>query len=139
MASFDLALPLSQEAVEGTRRIAGDEHEHTLCAIGSLAALYNSMKNWTDARPLHEEALEVRRRTLGETHLETMNSMSGLGQTLAGLGEKEEGMALLEEAVDTAQRVLGGGHPSMNFSALQHTSRGEWSGLGRTCRARPLV
>ena len=41
MGRFADALPLCQEAVAAMRRTLGGEHEHTLVAIHSLAALHN--------------------------------------------------------------------------------------------------
>ena len=154
MGNFETALPLSIEAVVGTRRLHGAEHPHTLVAIGSLAALQTSRRDFVEAQKLHEEALDGRRRVLGPDHLDTLNSLFGLGCCLVGqcdglapshvasnescatrnpasgdetTDKRTRGIQLMQEAATAAQRVLGDAHPT-----TQHFQRGLQTAIVRS-------
>ncbi len=82
------AEPYLREALDGHRRVLGEEHPHTLTSMNNLAATLSALGDASGARELDEEALSVRRRVLGEEHPDTLQSMNNLCVLL----EESDGM-----------------------------------------------
>ena len=73
------ALLLFEEVAVVKRRIYGDEHRSTLCAINSLACLHEEMKNYAQALVLYTECLAAGRRTLGDEDTDALDFFNNLG------------------------------------------------------------
>jgi hypothetical protein len=67
------------------RRVLGDEHPHTLIAMGNLAASYHKQKQWAKAKGLSEELLALKRWVLGDDHPDTLATIA----TIASLQPPE--------------------------------------------------
>jgi tetratricopeptide (TPR) repeat protein len=65
LGDFAGARRLHEQALEGYRRVLGDEHPVTLTSLNNLAATLWGQGDLVGARGLHEQALELYRRVLG--------------------------------------------------------------------------
>ena len=67
------AEPLFRRALEGSERVLGPEHPHTLTYINNLAALIDEDKSRLDeAEPLYRRCLDMREKVLGADHPSTL-------------------------------------------------------------------
>ncbi len=66
------------EALEGKRRVLGDEHPETLNSINNMRGLLNKQGKYEEAMPYSVEALEGQRRVLGDEHPETQATINNL-------------------------------------------------------------
>ena len=62
------AAPLFREALNGRRRILGDDHPNTLTSINNMAVLLEAQGKLKEAAPLHREVVDRSLRTLGDDH-----------------------------------------------------------------------
>ena len=87
------AEPLFREALDGKRRVLGDDHADTLACISSLALLLRAQGKLADAEQLFREAFAGRRRTLGNEHPSTLTSKRYLESILREMGKEEVGLS----------------------------------------------
>ncbi len=104
------AEPYFREALEGNRRVLGDDHASTLASNNSIASLLQSQGKLTEAEPYLREALEGCRRVLGDDHASTLASKSNLALLLVELGNAVEAEQLAGETVLAARETLGAEH-----------------------------
>ena len=100
-----------REALEGGRRVLGDDHPDTLIWISNMGTLLMSMGKYTDAEPYNREALEGRRRVLGDDHPNTLSSINNMGYMLESMGKHVEAEPYCREALEGCRHVLGDDHP----------------------------
>ena len=62
------ALHLYKQTLEFQKRILGDEHPNTLCAMSDLAVSYSNIGQTKKAMQLREQTLELRKRIWGDEH-----------------------------------------------------------------------
>ena len=98
------AEPLLRDALEGYRRVLGDQHQATLNAIVNLARVLEARQALPEAELLHREALALRRHLFGDIHPETLDSVRHLGSVLRRLGRGVEALELADEAVMVGTR-----------------------------------
>lgn len=87
MGRFGEAEPLYLRALEGRKRVLGEEHPDTLLSVNDLALLYYETSRYLEAEPLQLRALVGFERVLGRDHRYTLTSVSNL----AGLYESMVG------------------------------------------------
>ena len=100
-----------REALEGRRRVLGDDHRDTLLSISDMGILLSSMGKHEEALPYFREALGVSRRVVGDDHPDTLTSISNIGTLLSEMGKHEEALPYCREALEGFRRVLGDDHP----------------------------
>lgn len=103
---------LQEQALDGYRRLVGDEHPDTLGSLNNLAATRQAQGDYASARALHEQALTLRRRTLGDEHPDTLDSINNLADTLHSQGDYAGARALFEQALAVLRRTLGEEDPA---------------------------
>ncbi|MCH8903617.1 MAG: tetratricopeptide repeat protein, partial [Bacteroidetes bacterium] len=96
---LDEAEPYYREALEGRRRVLGDDHPSTLTSINNMGNLLNALGKYEDAASVHRRALDLRERHLGSHHPEVALSLTNLGNVLLSQGR-------LHEALQFHQRAL---------------------------------
>jgi non-specific serine/threonine protein kinase/serine/threonine-protein kinase len=107
---LDEAEKFYREALEGQRRVLGDDHEKTLSTINNMGSVLEAQRRFDEALVFHEEALERKRRVLGEDHPVTISSLNNMGTILYKLGRKEEAEAYWRENLEKSRRVRGNDH-----------------------------
>jgi tetratricopeptide (TPR) repeat protein len=75
---YDKAEPLLVKALEGQRRVLGEEHPDTLRSAGALGELYQAQGRDDEAAHLLAKMVEASRRVLGEEHPHTLDFMVDL-------------------------------------------------------------
>jgi tetratricopeptide (TPR) repeat protein len=105
------ALALEEQALNGYRRVLGDDHPDTLEAMNNLATTHWALGDLDSARQLHEQTVAGYRRVLGKDHPHTLTSIDNLATILADLGDLDGARQLQEQALDGYRRVLGEDHP----------------------------
>ena len=66
------------------KRVLGEDHHHTLTAMGILAALYHDLQRYEEAVELRQQILGIRKEALGEEHYDTIRTMGSLGAGTGG-------------------------------------------------------
>ena len=94
-----------REALEGFRRVLGNDHPDTLISIANMGSLYTDMGDYAEAEPYFREALEGHRRVLGDGHHMTLRQVNNMGFLLNKLGRYEEAAKMLKESEPAARRV----------------------------------
>jgi eukaryotic-like serine/threonine-protein kinase len=125
------AEPLFSKALEGCRRVLGEEHPETLIITANLAVLYRNERRYAEAEPLFTNVLEMRLRVLGEEHPETLTSMNSLAALYMNQGTYAQAEPLYTKVLEVRRRVLGEEHPSvllsMNNLGLLYIRQGRYS------------
>ena len=103
---YDEALPYYTEALEGRRRILGDEHPSTLAWIGNMGNLLYMEGKYDDALPYYTEAFEGYRRVLGSEHPSTVNAVNALLKVYRALDAANPGQGYAEKAEALRQDSL---------------------------------
>ncbi len=99
------AEPYWREALEGRRRVLGDEHPHTLISINSMGGLLNSQGRLAEAEPYFREALATAERLRTEVIGGAQERASFAGKLrLVGIASGYAGL-LIE--TDRASEALG--------------------------------
>ncbi|MEO0483161.1 MAG: serine/threonine-protein kinase, partial [Planctomycetota bacterium] len=91
-------------ALEGYRRVLGDEHRDTLGSISNMGFLLRAKGKFTEAEPYYREALEGYRRVLGDEHRDTLGSISHMGFLLRAKGKFTEAEPYYREALEAHRR-----------------------------------
>lgn len=94
--------PVRRRALDGSRRVSGDDHPDTLYTINNLAVLLRRRGDVEQSERLFREGLERSQRTLGQEHPLTRNFNQKLGQLLTGTGRVEEAGPFLRAAQEPA-------------------------------------
>ncbi len=110
MGKFNEAEPYQREALEGRRRVLGDDHPDTLGSINNMGALLLAAGKSAEAEPYYRAAMEGHRRILGDDHPSTLTSISNLGFLLKSMGKLTEAEPFYLEALERRRRVLGDDH-----------------------------
>ena len=99
------------EALEGCRRVLGDEHQRTLVTLKNYSFALRSQGRYEESEPLGREAYETRKRVLGLAHEETLATAANLGSILLALDEPSGARDVLAPAADAAIATLTVTHP----------------------------
>ncbi len=110
------AEPFCIEAMEGRRRVLGDEHPDTLESIDRMGNLLQSQGKLNEAEPYHREALAGQRRVLGDQHDETLRTIMNMGSRLLRQNKLDEAEPYFREAVAGYRRMLHPRHPSLTMT-----------------------
>ena len=144
---LDTAEPLLREALEGNRRVLGDDHLYTLNTIGEMGQLLEVRGRLAEAESHYREALERSSRVLGDNHPHTITLDGRMSDLLESMDKHEEALphylealewlrrALsndrdYDEELDWLRRVFGDDHPitlaAINKMGSQLESMGKW-------------
>ena len=92
-------------------RTLGEEHPHTIRAMGDLASTYQRLGKYEDAEKLEIEVLHMRKILLGEEHPDTITAMNKLAISCKSLGKYADAEKLQIKALDMRNRLFGENHP----------------------------
>jgi eukaryotic-like serine/threonine-protein kinase len=131
--------PLYQAALEGQRRLLGEEHPETLQTSGDLFTLRWLQGRLEEAEEGFVKTLEAKRRLLGDTDPSTLGSINSLANLFLIRGRYGEAEELYHQAYQTRARVQGQDHPDTigagNNLALVFAAQGRMDEAGRLYEA----
>src|SRR5262249_30862031 len=133
---FADAQPLCTRALEGLRRVSGEEHPHTLAAFYNLADLYQRQGKYDKAEGLYAKALAGQRRRLGEGHPQVIEALNGSARNLLRQEKYGQAEALLREGLATCPARWAG---HWLRSESQGLLGGALAGRKRYADAEPLL
>ena len=107
MGKLEQAEPILREALDGRRRVLGEQHPQVATSMGRLARALSARGKYEEAEQLYREALRRNRSALGDSHLDTLNTMVNLASLLQEEGSLQESESLYHAAVETGTRALG--------------------------------
>jgi eukaryotic-like serine/threonine-protein kinase len=79
--------------------------------LETVAAAYNSLELYPQARASYARVVDIRRRVLGPEHPATLRPMSALALAVFRTGNRSEGYRLASEALAAQRRVLSSTDP----------------------------
>jgi len=110
MGKLTEAEPYSRDALEGRRRVLGDDHPETLISISNMAKLLVEVGKSAEGERLAREAVDRGRTVLGETHWFLGNFLGKQGLALTSLGRHAEAEKALLEGHGILVAQLGDEH-----------------------------
>lgn len=102
-----LAEQRSRQALEIQRQYFGDSSEVISLTLQTLAAAYNELSKFEEAKQLQESILEQALKTLGQEHRETLIYKHSLALSCLNLGQLQRSEDLLRPVVEVGERVSG--------------------------------
>jgi non-specific serine/threonine protein kinase/serine/threonine-protein kinase len=106
---FDEAEPFYRKALEGRRRVLGDDHPHTLSSIRNMGYLLKEQGKFDEAEILSNEALEGYRRIHGDEIVDTRTTTNSSEVILRLLGRRGEAQTIAAER--GSRLIFGDDHP----------------------------
>ena len=94
----------------------GEEDEHTLVALRSLAFAYCNNGQYSNALEIDEKVYKLSCKVMGEEHPNTLASLNNLVLTYNELGEYQKALELRKKTYERRCRVLGKEHPDTLIS-----------------------
>jgi tetratricopeptide (TPR) repeat protein len=98
------AEPLMTKAVDGRRRVLGEQNPDTLASLNGVALLYLNQGKYSQADALFTKVLEDRRRVLGGDHLDTARVLQTLGRMRLEQQRYAEAETLLGDALTSQEK-----------------------------------
>lgn len=116
--SYFSAQTLQEQALDGLRRLLGDEAPNTLHARASLSLTLHAQGKFADARRHQELTLEATQRQWGDDHPATLTARNNLAGTLFSQGDLAGARRLQEAVLEALQRKLGPENPTSLVALL---------------------
>jgi hypothetical protein len=99
------ALALRQQALDGYRKLLGDEHPDTAAAYNNLALNQNRQGRYAEAEGNFKRALDLYCKLLGDDHPDTAAAYNNLADNQYDRGRYTEAEANSTKAVDARERI----------------------------------
>lgn len=134
-------LALSEQVLQLSRQILGEDHPETLSALNNVFVGLHSVHDHERAATVGEEAAAKSAALLGEEHAYTLAILHNLAFALRDTGRKEEARALNRRVYETRLRLLGETHPDTlrALGSLAEDSRVEAKHTGDFSEALTLA
>ncbi|KAJ7306979.1 P-loop containing nucleoside triphosphate hydrolase protein [Mycena albidolilacea] len=120
---------LLEGVLEEQKQLLGDNHPHTLLAMGNLASTYSHLGEHQMAKELKDIVLEKQKQCLGHNHPDTLHTMGGLAITYLHLGEHQKAKELKDIVLEKQKQLLGDSHPhtvhTMGSLTITYSDLGE--------------
>jgi tetratricopeptide (TPR) repeat protein len=97
------ALPLARKALAIRLELLGEDHPQAILSVFNLAAQYQALHRYEDAKALYQQARDLFKRTLGVDHPHYATSLNNLAMLYQDMGEYRQALPLLEQARDLRQ------------------------------------
>jgi tetratricopeptide (TPR) repeat protein len=110
---------LLRAALEGRRKIVGEDHPDTLASKESLGVMLAGRGKLREGEELLRAVLEARRRLLGGDHASTIQITSQLASLLEMKNERAAAESLLSEAYASIQRTKSYARPEAAWIVSQ--------------------
>ena len=105
------AVPLGQQLVAETARLAGDDHPMTAIAIFTLADLYRLQGQLDEAEPMLLRVLAIREKAFGPEHREVAQVLASLSHVAIDRAQYPLAEHFLQRAKTIREREFGSDHP----------------------------
>ena len=98
-------------ALEGRRRVLGEEYRKTLASLSIISVVHGMMKEYEGELDYYQQALRASEKVLGKTHpdnLDTIMNMAGV--YMDGTKEFAKAEEMYRRALDGYEKSLGRDH-----------------------------
>ena len=106
-ARYAEAERLLRRALDGYRKIYGNEHRDVASVLNNIGLLLLHKGQCAEAEPLELEALEIRRKLLGPEHPQVANSLRILADISACRGDFAQAEAMARQALEIQRKTYG--------------------------------
>ena len=105
-------------ALEGRRRVLGEEHKNTLATLNNLELVFQHMEDNERAPDYYQQALRVQEKAMGKTHPGTLPTIMNMACTYHG-GLKHYAVAeeMYRLALDGREKSLRKDHEDIKLCA----------------------
>ena len=105
-------------ALEGQRRVLGEEHKATFASLGDMGIILKKMGDYEGPLVYYQQALRVQQKVLGKTHPDTLRTIINMGMVYGdGLGDRAKDKEMQRLALDGREKSLGNFHEDMKQCA----------------------
>ncbi|KAJ7711378.1 hypothetical protein B0H16DRAFT_1703516 [Mycena metata] len=133
---FKDAQAIAEQILEKSKFLLGDDHAHTLSAMGILATAYYKLGEFPKAMELGVLVLEKHTELLGEDHPDTLLAMTNLASMYYNLHEFQKAQELQVLVLEKRSKLLGEDHPD-TLSAMGNFTRTYYT-LGELQKVKEL-
>ena len=78
---FNMAKVFFNIALEGYRRVLGEEHKSTLGTLNNMGAVLQNIEDYAGSLDYFQEALRVQEKVLGKTHPDTLDTIMNMANS----------------------------------------------------------
>lgn len=117
------AITLAQRALTIYQQVLGQEHPDVATSLNTLAELYLSQKNYSQAEPLFWRALAIREKMLKQQPLGVVTSLNNLISLYKEQAKYSAAEPLQERALAIYEQVLGQKSPTKLVPSLTNLAR----------------
>ena len=98
-------------ALEGRRRVLGEEHKNTLASMFNLGNIHNNLEDHNGALDYYEQAFRVGEKVQGKTHPDTLMTIMNMANIyMDGLEDFVKAEMMHRQALDGFEKSLGKEH-----------------------------
>ena len=101
--------------MDARKRLLGEEHHHTISAMGNLAATYYQLRKYAHSKKLYICVVDARKGLLGAEDPHTNSAMADLAQVYKKRGRHADAEKLEVHGMNARTRLLGEHHPKITF------------------------
>jgi Tfp pilus assembly protein PilF len=101
---YEEAEAMHRRALEGSEKMLGREHPHTLTSLNNLGSVLSKQGKYEEAEAMHRRALEGYEKVLGREHPHTLTSLNNLGSVLSRQGKYDEAEAMYQRAFKAREK-----------------------------------
>ena len=130
------AIALYEQTLDGSLRILGPDHLHTLAFRNNLAGAYQGAGRFDESIRLYEQNRDDSLRVLGADDRHTLVSRNNLAGAYESVGRLDEAIAMFEENLADRLRILGADYPDA-FTSRSNLA-GAYHAVGRLGEAITL-
>jgi ATP/maltotriose-dependent transcriptional regulator MalT len=124
LGDYTAVLRLSEEGLDTSRRVYGNEHGVTQGFVGLAGIVHVRNGDHEAALPLLEESLRCSRQTNGDNCRASIVGLCNIGTAHRGMGNVELAQNILQDALRRATQLFGPQHPdTMTILAKEAASR----------------
>lgn len=114
-ASYALAEPLHQRAIQIWERTLGPEHLSVAVPLNNLASLYLYQGKYAQAEQLFRRALTIREQWLGENHLLVAQPLTNLAVLYSKQEKYAEAEVFFQRTLHLLEQLLGSEHFDLTY------------------------
>ena len=105
-------------ALEGRRRVLGEEHKDTLASMNNMGVLLHKMEDYEGSLDYFQQAFRVQETVLGKTHPDALTTIMNMANTyMVGLKDFVKAEEMFRQALDGYEKSLGKEHEHTKLCA----------------------
>jgi tetratricopeptide (TPR) repeat protein len=102
---YERAVVVAKKALEVAEKNTGPNHSAVAESLNHLAVLYDSQRQYAQAKPLYTRALAIREKALGPDHPDVATSLESMAAALYRATDRDKEAEKLERRAATIRAI----------------------------------